>query len=260
MKSEAMAHSHPEQIEVEDLASLMDRAERALKLALAKVRRTRGKTATAAKRERADEIQNVVEEIERIRLDISDMTVVVLPTRDQYVVATLRSILPKLPTLIENKRDELLQQDVERFVESVMPSDPLKDVLLDIENDNVSLREDFVRSNACLDSKTLAKNAGYKATNLAQTAWRWKTKGQIFSVDYFGTELFPAFQFRDGKPLPTIKRILDAIGKQMSPWQLAFWFVAENGWLDGQRPVDVMMQSEDEVLEAAKRAGKRAYY
>ena len=257
MKSEALVVPTQQPAALEDLSSFVVIIERALKAAMANVHRARSKGAKASG---AIAIEKAVGEIERLKVEISGTRVVLLRTKDQYVIASMMAIVPKLPTLIENKRDELLEEDIARFVASVMPSDPLKDVLLDIENDNIALREQFVKSNACLDSKTLAKNAGYSGGNLAQPAWRWKSKGQIFSVEYFGKELFPAFQFRDGKPLPIIKKLLDVIGNEMSSWQIAFWFVAENGWLDGQRPVDLMVRAEDKVLEAAKRAVERAQY
>ena len=50
------------------------------------------------------------------------------------------------------------------------------------------------------------------------------------------------------------------IAKHLTPWQIAFWFVAENGWLDGARPIDAMLRSEEEVIEAAGRAVERAEY
>jgi hypothetical protein len=78
------------------------------------------------------------------------------------------SIIPKLPALIENKREELLERDLEQFVASIMPSDPMRDVLLDIEFDNVAMREHFMKSHKYFDSKTIAKNAGYKTPAATQ--------------------------------------------------------------------------------------------
>ena len=255
---------HQEAITAENLRSYVARMEEALKSAHEALKSAAVEVnmvgIKAAKSTAIDSIEDLVKETERLRVHIDQVDLIFVSHDDDYMAEAMRAIVPKLPLLIESKRGALLESDLEQFVASVMPSDPLRDVLLDVESDNIALREQFVKSHKCFDSKTIALNAGYKGGNLAHTAWRWKSKGQVFSVDYFGRELFPAFQFRDGKPLPAIKKILDVVGKDLSPWQVAFWFVAENGWLDGERPLDMMLRSEDEVIEAAKRAVERAEY
>lgn len=257
MTSGLVPKPHQDALFAEGLRGQVARIEETLKTALELVNTA---TTRAARIAAAGSIEELVKETQRLKQHIDRDTVILVSDYDEYVAAAMRSIIPKLPGLIENKREELLKKDLEQFIASIMPSDPLRDVLLDIEYDNIAMREHFVKSHKCFDSKTIARNAGYKTSNLAQTAWRWKKGGQIFSIDYFGRELFPAFQFRDGKPLPQIKKILDVIAKEMTPWQIAFWFVAENGWLDGERPVDAMLRSEAEVLEAARRAVERAEY
>jgi hypothetical protein len=257
MTSGLVPKPHQETLLAESLRGHFARMQEALKTTLELVNAA---TTHAARIAAAGSIHELVKETERLKRQIDRDTVILVSDYDDYVAAAMRSIIPKLPALIENKREELLEKDLEQFVASIMPSDPMRDVLLDIEFDNVAMRERFVKSHKCFDSKTIAKNAGYKTSNLAQTAWRWKKGGQIFSIDYFGRELFPAFQFRDGKPLPQIKKILDVIAKDLTPWQIAFWFVAENGWLDGVRPIDAMLRSEEAVIEAARRAVERAEY
>lgn len=40
--------------------------------------------------------------------------------------------------------------------------------------------------------------------------------------------------------------------EKRSPWQIAFWFVTENGWLDDDaRPVDFLTSAPEAVVEAA---------
>lgn len=257
MTSGLVSKPHQGALLADSLRGQVERIQESLKSALELVNTA---TTNAARMAAVGSIEELVKETESLQRQISRDTVILVSSYDDYIATAMRSIIPKLPALIENKREELLEKDIEQFVASIMPSDPMRDVLLDIEFDNIVMRERFVKSQKCFDSKTIAKNAGYKTANLAQTAWRWKKGGQIFSIDYFGRELFPAFQFRDGKPLPQIKKILDLIAKDMTPWQIAFWFVAENGWLDGERPVDAMLRSEAEVLEAALRAVERAEY
>ena len=65
-------------------------------------------------------------------------------------------------------------------------------------------------------------------------------------------DLFPAFQFADGKPLPIIKKILEALPEDMSPWQTAFWFKSSNGWLGGKTPQECL-KNESKVIDAAEQ-------
>jgi hypothetical protein len=67
-----------------------------------------------------------------------------------------------------------------------------------------------------------------------------------------GSELYPAFQFREGQPHPAVAKILRELPKQMSPWQIAFWFVSSNGWLRGATPAD-RLDDEEAVVKAAHR-------
>ena len=64
-----------------------------------------------------------------------------------------------------------------------------------------------------------------------------------------------AFQFRDGEPHPAIARILAALPVTLTPWQIAFWFVSANGWLDDETPKDRLDEVEA-VIEAARHEGE----
>ncbi len=67
-----------------------------------------------------------------------------------------------------------------------------------------------------------------------------------------GIDLYPAFQFIDGKPRPVIEKILTELGDEFTAWQIAFWFASGNVHLDEEEPRDSLDQIEDVVL-AAKR-------
>ena len=86
----------------------------------------------------------------------------------------------------------------------------------------------------------------------ASQASRWKQQGRVFSVPSRGSELYPAFQFREGQPHPAVTKILRELPKRMSPWQIAFWFISSNGWLRGAAPAD-RLGDEEAVVKAARR-------
>lgn len=87
-----------------------------------------------------------------------------------------------------------------------------------------------------------------------ETAERWEQEGRIFAVDREGCLLYPSFQFDSkGVPRPVIAQALEALGRDTSPWGLALWFTAANGWLRGKRPVDLLDSDPDDVAEAVRR-------
>ncbi|MDN5753760.1 MAG: hypothetical protein L0H15_10865 [Nitrosospira sp.] len=171
---------------------------------------------------------------------------------EDYIVKTMSGLLPKLPELIAAKRTEKINTDIKRYLELMGPQDPLRNVTLAIEDDNIKMQMAFIKEHSCMDSKGINSLSGQSPVNPAQTASRWKGNGQIFSVDYFGTDLFPAFQFEAGRPKMVIKKILAILSPYRSPWQIAYWFVDENVWLDNAQPVDLMESRETDVLQAAR--------
>lgn len=117
-------------------------------------------------------------------------------------------------------------------------------------------------------SKILAANARARArfaeeipcftsADLSGPAGQWKAERKAFSVQLGGRELFPAFQFRGGKPDPAVARVLEALPPGMSQWQVAFWFVSSNPWLDGGVPSENLGKA-DLLVKAAHRLGEEA--
>ncbi len=120
--------------------------------------------------------------------------------------------------------------------------------------DNLTLRDRFIAQTTPLTSAEVGERAGASSTNPYATAARWKKAGDIFSVHHRGTEYYPAFQFRDGRPHPSISKALATLPAGMSAWQRAFWFVSTNGWLDDAAPVDWLDDPNAIVSAAAREA------
>lgn len=148
--------------------------------------------------------------------------------------------------------EEIRQEaTIARLAEVFLP-DPLADARGALAADNLELRDRFVAETRPLTSAEVGAHAGHRGGNPYATAARWKKAGRIFSVHHRGTEYFPAFQFREGRPHPTIKAALAVLPAHLSPWQRAFWFVSANGWLGGKAPADPLDDS-DAVVAAARR-------
>lgn len=122
--------------------------------------------------------------------------------------------------------------------------------------DNLLARRRFLETVPCLTSKQLAAMAGHNAKNEAMTASRWAQAGRIFSVPGPQEDLYPAFQFQDGTPHPTVARVLAEMPEQKSSWQIAFWFVSNNGWLDGATPAERLADCEAVVAAARHEVEK----
>ena len=61
-----------------------------------------------------------------------------------------------------------------------------------------------------------------KANQPERTKRQVETRRRVFAVLDGEKDLFPAFQFADGKPLPIIQKILEVLPDYLSPWQTAF--------------------------------------
>lgn len=178
----------------------------------------------------------------------------VAPKGDPLLERTLEAVVRRIPDVVSAREEDLArssQAQIDALLTLLLPADPVANARKAIEFDNAKLRASFLRDIPCYTSRELAELAGHKAANASATGARWKQQGRIFSVPREGTELYPAFQFQDGQPRPAVARVLATLPKTMTPWQTAFWFVAENGWLAGARPYD-RLDDPDGLVAAAE--------
>ncbi len=166
------------------------------------------------------------------------------------MLAIIERILPRV-------RRGISEANVARMVEILAEAhDPLARVNTEIDAANAAARVRFVEAFSCLTSEDVTSASGSTARNRSQTASRWKAEGKVFSMPWRGQEIYPAFQFKDGRPRKAIAAVLSALPDTMSPWERAFWFVSTNGWLDGASPADRLDQAE--AVIAAARNGAEA--
>jgi hypothetical protein len=104
-------------------------------------------------------------------------------------------------------------------------------------------------------TEALREMRGDKSQEATRT-WisRRRKDGALFTVDYEGTALVPAFQLRlDGSVRtglrPALRVLLDA---GLGGWELWTWFTARTPWLPGHAPHDLLDDDPESVTSAAE--------
>lgn len=120
---------------------------------------------------------------------------------------------------------------------------------------NSEARRQFLQEHGALTSGAVAEFAGSRAANRSALANRWRKEGRIFAVTLHDTQYYPGFQFgENGRPLPVIARVLQALdARESGEWEVALWFTKRTGWLDDRRPIDLLGEDPDAVVDAAGR-------
>jgi len=185
----------------------------------------------------------------------ANVSVFVVRSLDKATASTVAHAVQLLPELIESRRRKIDEERLASATDALARLAPRDETQSAIEAENARLRVEFIKRYKCLTSHDIHKLSGSRSANAASTANRWKQHRKIFSVPSGGGDLFPAFQLRDGQPRPVIERILGVLPKDMSPWQIAFWFVSGNGWLGDRAPVDCL-DDQEAVVAAARHEGE----
>lgn len=82
---------------------------------------------------------------------------------------------------------------------------------------------------------------------------RMVVAGEVFGFTWRHTFWIPMFQFTDDLAVkPGLKAVLAELASEFDGRRLADWFVEPNGWLDERRPIDVLDDAADQVLQAAR--------
>ena len=146
--------------------------------------------------------------------------------------------------VIEDSK-EFSGNSVYAILERLLEDKEWAEIDLEIEQENEEMRATYLQTTEL-----------YTAKDIQGPSTKWKREGRVFAIqDDDEKDLFPAFQFADGKPLPIIKKILEALPDYLSPWQTAFWFESGNGWLGGKAPRECL-KNESKVIDAAEQLAK----
>lgn len=152
----------------------------------------------------------------------------------------------------------VLQQEDERRIEAEMcpvPEFDLEAVDWQIAQ-NIKVRDEFVRLSAgLLNAEQVAAVLGSAAKNRSAMASRLKEAGKVLVVRYGQRDLFPLFQFDivNQRPYTEMEQILTILAEGYdSGWQRALWFITENDWLNGKKPISIWPRQRQAVVNAAE--------
>jgi len=83
-------------------------------------------------------------------------------------------------------------------------------------------------------------NPSVRLESMDGSAVRWSDEGDIFAVEHEGVEYVSTFQFRAGRPHPTICAVLLAFLPEVTAWDRAYWFVSADRGLGGRRHCEAL--------------------
>ncbi len=166
----------------------------------------------------------------------------------------IAKVMAQTPHAVQARRQAFTEAHLDALVDLYLTNDPLAVPLAEIERDNAEAQARFIDDVKCYSAEEIARLAGHVASNRSATATRWKTQRAIFGVRRLGRDRYPAFQFQDGRPRKIVGKVLEALPRDMSPWQTALWFSSSNGWLDGDKPMERLADAAS-LLAAAAHEG-----
>ncbi len=99
------------------------------------------------------------------------------------------------------------------------------------------------------DLSQLLQCGSEQTSDLIQT---WKSEAKVFTLNHQGVLLLPSYIFTpEGQPLTQLQRVLRTFQNHKSSWAIAAWFVSINGWLNNERPIDLITTKPSALIQAA---------
>jgi len=152
-----------------------------------------------------------------------------------------------------NRLRELSEDRINAILDSLVALDPRAAAEARIDLRNAEKRKEFLDEFAVIDSARVHEISGNMGSNPSQTAAVWRKANRILGLPVGQRIVYPAFQFDEGgRPYPLMKRVLDALPDDMTPWQAAFWLVSSSSALDGGLPLDAIRRGDERVVGAAR--------
>lgn len=184
----------------------------------------------------------------------------VLQVATEAASDTLLASLPLLDRLLAEKVAAVRERRIEEMIDfmaarMVAPSVAEFEMAQRLARRHARVLNEF----GWFTAEQLADANGSQAGNRSALADNWRKRRQVFAVPHPDRsarerDVYPAFQFEDGRPIKAVQAVLEAFDGRKAPWKLALWFTSNNGWLpDSARPVDLLKSDPQAVIDAARR-------
>lgn len=169
----------------------------------------------------------------------------------------IQAVAVKLVGLLQkqapNRLRELSEDRINAILDSLVALDPRAAAEARIDLRNAEKRKEFLDEFAVIDSAKVHEISGNTGSNPSQTAAVWRKANRILGLPVGQRTVYPAFQFDEGgRPYPLMKRVLDALPDDMTPWQTAFWLVSPSSAFDGGLPLDAIRRGDERGVDAAR--------
>lgn len=145
-------------------------------------------------------------------------------------------------------------ESLERLVEALVPPLPPSPRLLKEAAMLVRARQAVLESGDWLTAAQIADLAGLSTRNPSAQPNKWKKQGLIFAIHHNGVDYFPGYGLDPAanfRPLKALARVIAAFAGHKDGWGMAYWFRADNSFLGGQRPQDLLATDPERVIAAA---------
>ena len=129
-----------------------------------------------------------------------------------------------------------------------------------IEQDNAELRKKYLTEFRCYTADEIRGLASSDSNDTHDYASVWENQNKIFSVSNDGVDVFPSFQFQDGKPLEIIEYLLAQMPDDMGNWQIAYWFSFGNSYIEDERAPKDSFDLKDDLAAAVKALSEEIYW
>ncbi|WP_299314972.1 hypothetical protein [uncultured Halomonas sp.] len=158
-------------------------------------------------------------------------------------------------SLFEILREQHDRQSLERLADLLLPRTPPSPRLLKEAAMLIQARKAVLESGDWLTAADVAQLAGLSTRNPSAQPNKWKKQGQIFAIHHGGIDYFPGYGLDPDagfRPFKAMGRIIEAFAGHKDGWGMAYWFRADNGFLGGKRPQDLLASAPERVIEAAR--------
>jgi len=174
------------------------------------------------------------------------------PTVFDVLAENFTNVASSLFELLRERHD---RESLERLAEVLMPRRPPSPRLLKEAAMLVQARKEVLESGDWLTAAEVAQLAGLSTRNPSAQPNKWKKQGLIFAISHNGVDYYPGYGLdRDAgfRPLKAMAKVIEAFGGHKDGWGMAYWFRADNSFLGGKRPQDLLAPAPERVIAAAQ--------